>query len=110
MHLARDARDIDATAGELFSKIGYNETTIRMITDKAEIDIRCFYYLFETKEDLLSDVVQQLADSEAAVFEGIVSGLSDPLVKLAAMLNEMFSFREEGTLNISEGCLEPVAE
>jgi AcrR family transcriptional regulator len=85
---------------ELFSKIGYNETTIRMITDKAEIDIRCFYYLFESKEDLLGDVVQQLADSEAAAFDRIVSGFSDPLVKLAAMLNEMFSFRSARELMI----------
>ena len=85
---------------DLFTRIGYNETTVGMIMERSGLDKYSFYYLFESKEALLNDVVRQMAESEIAVFERISGEYTDPLGKLTAMLNEMLSFRRARELMI----------
>jgi AcrR family transcriptional regulator len=90
---------VDA-ACELFTTVGYNETTVRMITAKAGIDNGHFYYLFSSKDELLDTVVEQLSDEEIAAYEQIASKPIDPLQKLSAMINEMSSERQGRELMI----------
>lgn len=78
---------------ELFTETGYAETTIRMITKKAEVDNRSFYYLFESKEDLLRTVVEDLADNEIEKLEEIARMSAGPLDKLSAMIDSVISSR-----------------
>lgn len=84
---------VDA-ACELFTAVGYNETTVRMISSKAGIDNNHFYYLFSSKEEVLDTVVKQLSDKVIAAYEQIASKLNSPLQKMSTMVNEMASYQQ----------------
>ena len=47
-------------ATELFSKNGYDKTSIRDITKKAEVSIGTLYFYFENKKDILKEVFMRL--------------------------------------------------
>ena len=76
---------------ELFTGTGYAETTIRMITERSGIENRSFYYLFESKEDLLRTIVEDLADSEIELLDKISQQPAGPLEKLSEMISSVIS-------------------
>lgn len=49
------------TAKELFSKEGYAETSMKDISEKAQLPIGSIYYHFKNKEDLLLQICLQIA-------------------------------------------------
>jgi AcrR family transcriptional regulator len=70
-------RRIIEAACDLFTTVGYNGTTVRMITQRAGIDSRGFYYLFGSKEELLGNVVGHITDDEVAQLADICRQTDD---------------------------------
>lgn len=88
-------------ACELFTTTGYNETTVRMITSKAEVDNKSFYYLFASKEELLETVVKHITDEEVTELERIGSEIDNPLERLMASVRFMLSCRRSRGLLVN---------
>jgi AcrR family transcriptional regulator len=65
-----------------------------MITEKAGVDNRSFYYLFESKEDILATVVENLADKALLEYDSIAAGPADPVEKLSEIIEKLISFRQ----------------
>jgi AcrR family transcriptional regulator len=53
-------REIIATAGSLFSRLGYNQTSIQAIIDAVGIAKGTFYHYFHSKEELLDALTDQI--------------------------------------------------
>lgn len=103
--LAKDAEKIKKSlvnaASELFTTTGYNETTVRMITTKAEVDNRSFYYLFGSKEELLETVVEHITDEEVAELTKLGAQIDDPLERLMASVRFMLSCKRSRGLLVN---------
>jgi AcrR family transcriptional regulator len=57
----KDTRQrIEATALELFAEVGYDKTSLRMITDRLGITKAALYYYFQAKEDILVALADRL--------------------------------------------------
>lgn len=57
----KDTRQrIEATALELFAELGYDKTSLRMITDRLGITKAALYYYFQAKEDILVALADRL--------------------------------------------------
>ena len=82
---------VDA-ACELFTTIGYNETTVRMITAKAGVDSRSFNYLFGSKEDILESVIQKLVDNGIRAYEEISEEPGTPVDRIIKMIYRLTHF------------------
>jgi len=54
-------RHLRAAASRVFSRKGYNGTSIRDITDEADVSVGSFYSYFETKEDIIGKLYDELA-------------------------------------------------
>lgn len=52
--------NIISCASEIFMENGYENTTVRMIIDKANVVTGSFYHFFKSKEDLFIAVTQKL--------------------------------------------------
>lgn len=61
------------TALELFNSVGYENTTIDLILEKADIAKGTFYYNFKSKEDVMENIAKKLMFS----FEQEVKELSE---------------------------------
>ena len=57
-------QDLLKTAYEMFSQIGYENTSVDMIIEKAGIAKGTYYYYFESKEQMLEEVIGRILDSE----------------------------------------------
>jgi len=65
---AKSAANIASSALKLFSKVGYSQTTIRMISKDANVSLGLLYNYFKSKEDLLLHILQDVSDDLDAVF------------------------------------------
>ena len=63
-----------AKALELFSEMGYQETTIQELADTLGITRSLFYYYFRSKEELLWRIIGHLADALLEAIRPIVTG------------------------------------
>lgn len=57
-------QDLLMTAYEMFSKIGYENTSVDMIIEKAGIAKGTYYYYFASKEQTLEEVIGMILDTE----------------------------------------------
>jgi TetR/AcrR family transcriptional regulator, cholesterol catabolism regulator len=73
-------------AVELFSEGGYRETSLQDIASKLGITRPLFYYYFESKEDLLWQIIGHLGDDLLARARPIVATDQEPAQKLWALL------------------------
>ncbi|MCR5720928.1 MAG: TetR/AcrR family transcriptional regulator [Lachnospiraceae bacterium] len=60
----RRKQDLLKIAYEMFSKIGYENTSVDMIIEKAGIAKGTYYYYFESKEQTLEEVIGMILDAE----------------------------------------------
>lgn len=74
-------KEIVMTAVELFKEIGYNNTTIAMICQKAKISKGTFYYHFSGKSDLIYAHIDSFMSNISDVFPEILL-LEDPKMQL----------------------------
>lgn len=70
-------RLLDAAFG-LMVKKGMEGVTINEITDAADVGFGSFYNHFDSKEDLLTALVDWLFEQLTETLDGLVGGLSDP--------------------------------
>ena len=64
--------EIIHAAEELFTKKGYEKTSVEAIIKKAGIAKGTFYYYFKSKKEILEAIVEQISVSMAAYFTSIV--------------------------------------
>ena len=57
-------QDLLKIAYDMFSQIGYENTSVDMIIEKAGIAKGTYYYYFESKEQMLEDVIGMILDLE----------------------------------------------
>ena len=57
-------QDLLKIAYGMFSQIGYENTSVDMIIEKAGIAKGTYYYYFESKEQMLEDVIGMILDLE----------------------------------------------
>lgn len=60
----RRKQDLLTIAYEMFSQIGYENTSVDMIIEKAGIAKGTYYYYFESKEQTLEEVIGMILDTE----------------------------------------------
>ncbi len=60
----RRKQDLLKIAYEMFSQIGYENTSVDMIIEKAGIAKGTYYYYFESKEQTLEEVIGMILDTE----------------------------------------------
>jgi AcrR family transcriptional regulator len=69
-------------ARELFSRVGYRETSLQDIADRLGITRPLLYYYFDSKEDLLWRLVGHLGDDLLERARPIATGDGDPEERL----------------------------
>ena len=71
---ATRAKVMDA-ARDLFDHVGYDETTIRAIADKAGVSVGSVFTTFTSKADILSEIMRERMDALAVELERVVPHL-----------------------------------
>lgn len=64
--------DLIKSALELFSEKGYEETSIDDICEKAEVSHGLFYYYFDSKEDVIEAITENMVEKIEEQLKGIV--------------------------------------
>lgn len=83
-----------SSAMEMFSKRGYTATTIEQLCASAKVSTRAFYECFESREDVLLTLHNQILDEAAEAVEGALSTAGPTLedqirAKLSAYIRYM---------------------
>jgi AcrR family transcriptional regulator len=71
---SRREQELVATALELFSEMGYQETSIQELADALGITRSLFYYYFRSKEELLWRIIGHLGDELLEAIRPIATG------------------------------------
>ncbi|NLX92016.1 MAG: TetR/AcrR family transcriptional regulator [Firmicutes bacterium] len=91
---------IIATAVELFSENGYDNTPIRLLANKTELSVAGLYYFFKDKEEILFSIIisslKKFNDTLSAVCKG-----GDPQCNLRLMLKNLLKHVIEHKKEIS---------
>jgi AcrR family transcriptional regulator len=77
--LATRARVLNA-ARDLFDEVGYEETTIRMVAERAGVAVGSVFTTFAGKEELLSQVMADRVEALQAELEHVTPHLRGPTV------------------------------
>ncbi len=99
--IQRRRGQIVAAAVELFSRQGYNDTTIIDIARKADVSSGLIYQYFSDKEDILLLSLLDVLDSYKREIPLAIEGLNDPLARFLAALEaycRVVDQRREATL------------
>ena len=78
------------TALELFAEKGFYATSISNIADKASIAKGLIYHYFDSKDELLEAIVNEVAGRISSIFETIAD-VHDPKKKLQMLMKLSFS-------------------
>ncbi len=62
----------------LFARQGAERTRINEITEQADVGFGSFYNHFESKEEIVADVLRESAEEHAQALVAATSGISDP--------------------------------
>lgn len=84
--------NIVAEARRLFMENGVNETSVSQIAKSANIAKGLFYYYFETKEDVLKSVAQQICDEHVQDLESRLEKTDDFYCHLLALIDAYYDF------------------
>ena len=91
--LATRAKVMDA-ARDLFDHLGYEETTIRAIAEKAGVSVGSVFTTFASKADILSQVIAERTGALAAELERVAPHLRGSLTdRLSALLAIHYDFQ-----------------
>lgn len=69
-----------------FSQKGFQDTSIADIMNEADLGIGTFYNYFESKEDVLGQLLEQLVGSLRTTMEGLLQEQKSPTDVLAALV------------------------
>lgn len=83
------------TAIDLFSQRGYEETSIRIIGEKAKLNTSLFYYYFKDKEEILYTIIERSSRDLINALEEILSSEHDPIECLKKMITRHIVFSRE---------------
>ncbi|MEM7539405.1 MAG: TetR/AcrR family transcriptional regulator [Chloroflexota bacterium] len=78
----------------LISELGYDNVTIRHITDRAQVGYKTFFRHFESKEALLNTVIERLV----AEFERVVLSPDQPLASEINTINAVHFAEKHATV------------
>ena len=90
---ATRARVMDA-ARDLFDRVGYEETTIRAIAEKAGVSVGSVFTTFSSKADILSQVIAERTAALTAELERVTPHLRGSLTdRLSSIMAVHFDFQ-----------------
>ena len=78
-HEAEVRRRITKAARRLFQEQGFNQTTIRQITQAAEVNTGTLYHFYQDKEDIFSNIVREVFFRVLQITNELVPGDNKPL-------------------------------
>mgnify|MGYP002395671900 CR=1 FL=1 len=81
-------------AEALFMKKGYQDTSISDIVKQVGVAHGLFYYYFETKEDILDAIIDNMIAESRHRLNSIVHGDENPLNKYHRFVQEMFVLKK----------------
>lgn len=88
-------KEIRTKAIQLFKKNGFDQVPLTAICKAANISKNTFYYYFDSKEDLLNDMLKKGSLSEEDIQK--ISNLESPYEQYCALLKKhLFFFQECG--------------
>lgn len=94
--------DILEVAREAFSRRGYNEVTLSLITREAGIARGTFYLYFHSKEELFLEVIRDAAQRLRRELGEVLAGVDDPLERVRISVPVIFeSCRREAGLYLA---------
>ena len=76
-------------AGELFDERGYGECSLQDIADAVGIARPSLYHYFESKEEILANLVERTSEIREAIIARIEAMESGPLERLRALIREV---------------------
>lgn len=83
----KNTRDKIITAAyACFMEKGYEQTSVRMILDKARVTIGSFYHFFTSKEELFEAVIDAFLTDYVSVFESICLNHALPVTQRCELL------------------------
>ena len=86
---------IKKAALEIFSSRGYANTTVQQIAELAKVGKGTFYTYFETKEDVLTDLLIEGLTNMGEHIEKKIRTLQGSVAKLRAIVREQFRYFHE---------------
>src|SRR6056297_1645007 len=89
------------TATELFLKKGYDRTSVRDITSKAQINVALMNYYFRSKEVLFETIIDLLIGKASASLKEILDADMDLNPKIEKYISSYIDFLIENPLLIS---------
>lgn len=92
--LQRKEYILDA-ATDLFSKQGYDNTTIDEIAKKSEFSKGSIYQYFKSKEEIYTTIFERMVNEITTLISGIINEDTQPLDKIKAVINTSFHFAYE---------------
>lgn len=92
---------------ELFGSQGYDGTGVQQIVDMASVTKGAFYYIFESKSDLLRYIHDRFLDHMLSVIDRIIAENRSPTDALKALIRELLltvaQYQAEVAIFIREG-------
>ncbi len=82
-------------AYELFLSKGYEETSVEDIMKKAQIAKGTYYYYFDSKEQMLEEVIDMMIEHEAEAAERIAASPLPVLQKIVGIISSFRPTQEE---------------
>ncbi len=94
--ISRDKKELlIQTAIDLFSKKGYQDTSIRDIGEAAQVNTSLFYHYFRDKEEILYIIIERFSKYLVNVLKEIQAKESDPVECLRKMITRHIGFSHE---------------
>ena len=90
-------------AEDLFAYYGYDKTTLSDIADKIGIKKNSIYYYFDSKEQLLNEIISDIFKTKVDLFEEKSAGKTKVLEKLKIFLSVLIdhNFRDKNKPNVT---------
>jgi AcrR family transcriptional regulator len=87
----RTRERIFGCAMELFTSLGYEKTTMRMIADRANVNVGLSYHYFPSKEHLVVEFYRRFTDEFIARSAAVVNGSPKLEARLVGVAEIMFA-------------------
>jgi AcrR family transcriptional regulator len=87
------AEKILDAAGRLFSRVGYEHTSMKSIAAEAEITPAALYYHYANKQDIVFQTLKRAVTGLADQSEAAVAGVEDPTAALRAFVTSHICYQ-----------------
>ena len=89
-------QDIINAALTLFSDIGYDQTSIKAITQELGVSKGAFYHYFESKEDILECIAEDYVNESLSIIESVANDQEASAVdKLNKIIGQLMTYKTE---------------